>query len=97
LLRGMAAKQVPVIISGEFQGTQITCYVMQKNFVGWTDFIEPGQGRFKIQHNELTIVGGLGQSWDVEDAVKIINSKKFALQGCERSYGILQGRSYGMY
>jgi 2-desacetyl-2-hydroxyethyl bacteriochlorophyllide A dehydrogenase len=30
--------------------------------------------------NELTIVGGLGQSWDVEDAVKIINSKKFALE-----------------
>jgi threonine dehydrogenase-like Zn-dependent dehydrogenase len=30
--------------------------------------------------NELTIVGGLGQSWDVEDAVKIINSKKIAIE-----------------
>jgi threonine dehydrogenase-like Zn-dependent dehydrogenase len=30
--------------------------------------------------NELTIVGGLGQPWDVEDAVKIINSKKFAIE-----------------
>jgi threonine dehydrogenase-like Zn-dependent dehydrogenase len=30
--------------------------------------------------NELTIVGGLGQSWDVEDAVKIINSRKIAIE-----------------
>jgi threonine dehydrogenase-like Zn-dependent dehydrogenase len=30
--------------------------------------------------NELTIIGGLGQAWDVEDAVKIINSEKFAIE-----------------
>jgi threonine dehydrogenase-like Zn-dependent dehydrogenase len=30
--------------------------------------------------NEITIVGGLGQAWDVEDAVKIINSRKFAIE-----------------
>jgi 2-desacetyl-2-hydroxyethyl bacteriochlorophyllide A dehydrogenase len=30
--------------------------------------------------NQLTIIGGLGQAWDVEDAVKIINSKKFAIE-----------------
>jgi hypothetical protein len=32
-----------VFISGCSQGAQITCYAMQKNFVGWTDFIEPGK------------------------------------------------------
>jgi hypothetical protein len=43
LLRGRSAKQVPVIIGGESQGSQITCYVMQKNFVGWMAYNEPGQ------------------------------------------------------
>jgi hypothetical protein len=42
LLRGTSAKQVPVVIGGESQGSIITCFVMQKNFVGWTDFNEPG-------------------------------------------------------
>jgi hypothetical protein len=43
LLRGMSARQVPVIIGGESKGANITCFAMHKNFVGWTDFIEPGQ------------------------------------------------------
>jgi threonine dehydrogenase-like Zn-dependent dehydrogenase len=34
----------------------------------------------RLSLNELTIVGGLGQTWDVEDAVKIINSRKFAIE-----------------
>jgi hypothetical protein len=43
LLRGMPAKQVPVIIGGQSQGTMISCFVMQKNFVGWTAYNEPDQ------------------------------------------------------
>jgi pimeloyl-ACP methyl ester carboxylesterase len=42
LLRGMTARQVPVLIGGQSQGTQITCFAMQKNFVGWTAYNEPG-------------------------------------------------------
>jgi hypothetical protein len=43
LLRGVSAKQVPVIIGGLSQGAIIASHVMQKNFVGWTDFIEADQ------------------------------------------------------
>jgi hypothetical protein len=43
LLRGMSAKQVPVLIGGHSMGTFITCYVMQKNFIGWTAYNEPDQ------------------------------------------------------
>jgi hypothetical protein len=43
LLRGRSAKQVPMVIGGFSQGAQITCFAMQKNFVGWTAFNEPGQ------------------------------------------------------
>jgi pimeloyl-ACP methyl ester carboxylesterase len=43
LLRGMSAKQVPVIIGGQSQGTIVTSEAMQKNFVGFTAFNEPGQ------------------------------------------------------
>jgi hypothetical protein len=43
LLRGMSAKQIPILICGISQGSQITCHAMQKNFVGWTAFNEPGQ------------------------------------------------------
>jgi hypothetical protein len=42
LLRGMSAKQVPVLIGGLSLGSQISCYAMQKNFVGWTDYNETG-------------------------------------------------------
>jgi hypothetical protein len=41
LLRGVPARQVPIVIGGASQGTQITCYAMQKNFVGWTAYNEP--------------------------------------------------------
>jgi hypothetical protein len=41
LLRGMSAKQVPVILSGSSTGAQVTCMAMLKNFVGWTTFNEP--------------------------------------------------------
>jgi hypothetical protein len=43
LLRGMSAKQVPVLISGQSYGSVISCYAMQKNFVGWTAYNEPSQ------------------------------------------------------
>jgi pimeloyl-ACP methyl ester carboxylesterase len=43
LLRGMPARQVPVILGGLSLGTQIMCYAMQKNFVGWTAYNEPDQ------------------------------------------------------
>jgi pimeloyl-ACP methyl ester carboxylesterase len=41
LLRGMSAKQVPVIIGGHSTGSQVTCMAMLKNFVGWNAFNEP--------------------------------------------------------
>jgi threonine dehydrogenase-like Zn-dependent dehydrogenase len=34
----------------------------------------------KIVFKEITILGGLGQSWDTEMAVQIINSRKYALE-----------------
>jgi hypothetical protein len=43
LLRGMSAKQVPIILGGMSQGSMITCFAMQKNLVGWTAFNEPDQ------------------------------------------------------
>jgi hypothetical protein len=43
LLDGKSAKQVPVLISGLSQGAQITCFAMQKNFVGWMNYNEPEQ------------------------------------------------------
>jgi hypothetical protein len=43
LLRGIPAKEVPIIIGGLSQGAIITSYAMQKNFVGWTAFNEPNQ------------------------------------------------------
>ncbi len=33
-----------------------------------------------VVNNELIIKGGHGQSWDVEDAVKIINSRKYPIE-----------------
>jgi pimeloyl-ACP methyl ester carboxylesterase len=43
LLRGVSAKQVPVIIGGSSRGAQVTCIAMLKNFIGWTAFNEPEQ------------------------------------------------------
>jgi pimeloyl-ACP methyl ester carboxylesterase len=43
LLRGIPAKQVPVIVGGESQGSNISLYAMHKNYVGWTAYNEPGQ------------------------------------------------------
>jgi hypothetical protein len=67
LLRGMPAKQVPVLIGGLSQGSMITCFVMQKNLVGWTAFNEPGQKfspakKYNIKAALLTgdFAGGLG-------------------------------------
>jgi hypothetical protein len=67
LLRGMPAKQVPVIISGFSQGSMITCFAMQKNFIGWTAYNEPDQKyspakKYNIKAALLTgdFTGGLG-------------------------------------
>jgi hypothetical protein len=43
LLRSISAREVPVIIGGASQGSVISCFAMQKNFVGWTAFNEPDQ------------------------------------------------------
>jgi hypothetical protein len=43
LLRGIPAKQVPVIVGGESQGAMISLFVMHKNYVGWTAYNEPDQ------------------------------------------------------
>jgi hypothetical protein len=43
LLRGIPAKQILTIIGGSSLGSQISCYAMQKNFVGWTAYNEPDQ------------------------------------------------------
>jgi pimeloyl-ACP methyl ester carboxylesterase len=40
LLRGRAAKQVPVILGGESQGSIISLFAMHKNYVGWTAYNE---------------------------------------------------------
>jgi hypothetical protein len=42
LLRGIPVRQVPVFLAGQSQGTHIICNAMQKNFVGFTAFNEPG-------------------------------------------------------
>lgn len=34
----------------------------------------------RIVNDELTVKGGHGQSWDVEDAIKLINSKKYPIE-----------------
>jgi len=34
----------------------------------------------KIVNDEINVIGGHGQSWDVEDAVKLINSKKYPIE-----------------
>jgi hypothetical protein len=43
LLDRRSARQAPVLVAGESQGSIITCLAMQKNLVGWTAFHEPGQ------------------------------------------------------
>jgi pimeloyl-ACP methyl ester carboxylesterase len=67
LLRGMSAKQAPVILGGLSLGAQITCYAMQKNFVGWTAYNEPDQKntpakKYNIKGAILLgdFVGGIG-------------------------------------
>jgi hypothetical protein len=71
LLRGIPAKQVPVLCGGFSQGAVITCLAMQKNFVGWTAFNEPDQKfspakKYNIKAALLTgdFTGGLGYCSD---------------------------------
>lgn len=67
LLGGRPAKEAPLLIAGESQGSIITCFAMQKNLVGWTAFHEPGQKfspakRYNIKAAILLadFAGGLG-------------------------------------
>jgi hypothetical protein len=67
LLRGISAKQVPVLLAGGSQGAIISLFAMHKNYVGWTAFNEPSQ-KFSLakKYNIKTallfddFVGGLG-------------------------------------
>jgi hypothetical protein len=71
LLRGIPAKRVPVLIGGFSQGSIITCFAIQKNFVGWTAYNEPAQKftpakKYNIKAGLLTgdFTGGLGYCSD---------------------------------
>ena len=48
--------------------------------VGTTGFAKSALTTDKIVFKELTVLGGLGQSWDTEIAVDIINSKKYQIE-----------------
>jgi hypothetical protein len=74
LLRGIPAKQVPIIIGGLSQGSMISCFAMQKNFIGWTAFNELGQKfspakKYNIKAALLTadFTGGVGYTSDLPD------------------------------
>jgi hypothetical protein len=70
LLRGMSAKQVPVIIGGQSTGGSVTSMAMLKNFVGWTTFNEPDPKFIPAKKDKynfkaailLDETGGLGYS-----------------------------------
>jgi hypothetical protein len=79
LLRGISAKQVPVLLWGESQGSQITCHAMQKNFIGWTAFNEADQKfspakkyNIKAAIFSADFAGGLGyvSSHDLRDVYR---------------------------
>lgn len=48
--------------------------------VGTCGFAQNGLTTDLIVFKELRVVGGLGQSWDTEAAVKVINSGKYAIE-----------------
>jgi threonine dehydrogenase-like Zn-dependent dehydrogenase len=48
--------------------------------VGTSGYAKSALTTDKIVFKEITVLGGLGQSWDTEMAVNIINSRKFALE-----------------
>ena len=48
--------------------------------VGTTGYARTALTTDKIVFKELTLLGGLGQSWDTEIAVQIINSKKYQIE-----------------
>ena len=48
--------------------------------IGTTGFAKTPLTTDKIVFKELTVYGGLGQSWDTEPAVQIINSRKYAIE-----------------
>jgi hypothetical protein len=80
LLRNIPAKQVPVIIGGLSQGSMISCFAMQKNFIGWTAFNEPGQKfspakkyNFKAAILVADFTGGVGYTSDLPDLRRLYN------------------------
>jgi hypothetical protein len=67
LLRGVPAKEVPVFVAGQSQGSQICIDVMHKNYVGWTAYNEPDQKSFPAKRYNIKgalllsdFAGGLG-------------------------------------
>jgi hypothetical protein len=84
LMRGMPAKEVPVILGGLSLGTQITCYAMQKNFAGWTAYNEPDQKfspakKYNIKGAILLgdFVGGIGY---VNDPVGVYTEAAYRVE-----------------
>ena len=90
-----ALEAVKHITEGRMADLAVECTGNVQSIGTGIDFLRP-QGRYvlasvtgkklasietdKIVNKELEIYGGYGQSWDVELAVKIINSRKYAIE-----------------
>jgi threonine dehydrogenase-like Zn-dependent dehydrogenase len=76
-------EDVAIEISGSIEGVRMAQNVLHPLGIHMQAGSIHKEFSFSFENlsaNELTIVGGLGQSWDVEAAVKIINSKKIAIE-----------------
>jgi hypothetical protein len=94
LLRGIPAKQVPVFLYGFSQGSMITCFAMQKNFIGWTAYNEPGQKyspakKYNIKAALLTgdFTGGVGYS-SAPDLMGAVGVYQEAVLRVEKKYDV---------
>lgn len=83
------------ILDGELADVVVECTGVKPVMELGLDFVRP-TGRYvmigtcgyektplttdKIVFKELTVYGGLGQSWDTEPAVEIINSRKYPIE-----------------
>jgi hypothetical protein len=83
LLRGIPAKQVPVLVGGSSRGAQVTCMAMLKNFIGWTAFNEPEQKfspakkyNFKAAILLGESTGGLGYSTQDPDLSRYLEAAR---------------------
>jgi len=92
---GDPVQQVREITSGRLGDVVVECTGNGKMMELGLDVVRPA-GRYvmigtcgfdrnplttdKIVFKEITVYGGLGQSWDTEPAVQIINSQKYAIE-----------------